>query len=288
MREGLSEKEIQNLLNAEKGFTGEKLFDLQLEQLPESEWLLMRDLLLQCNNTHFQIDNLLISRGKIYLLDVKNYEGEFYIEADQWFSFYGKEIKNPVQNLQRAESLLRQLLHSIGITHPIESYVVFINPEFTLFQAPRTLPIILPTQIPRFIKKLSKIASGFGPSETTLANKLCSLHITESPFTRVPPYKYEQLKKGHYCKVCHSYSLRKHNRKLVCKVCEFEETFEAAIMRAVKEFSELFPDRRITVGAIKEWCGLDVKKSSIQWVLKTKLKFVYRGGHSYYVFHDKT
>lgn len=247
----------------------------------------MRDLLLQCNNTHFQIDNLLISKGKIYLLDVKNYEGEFYIEADQWFSFYGKEIKNPVQNLQRAESLLRQLLHSIGITHPIESYVVFINPEFTLFQAPRTLPIILPTQIPRFIKKLSKIASGFGLSETNLANKLHSLHIAESPFSRVPPYKYEQLKKGHYCKVCHSYSLRKHNRKLVCKLCEFEETFEAAIMRAVKEFSELFPDRRITVGAIKEWCGSEVSIKTISDNLRKNLKLVKKGGHSYYILSDR-
>jgi hypothetical protein len=145
LRGGLSETEKQNYLNAEKGFEGEKRFDALLEQFLSSDWLILEDLLLQCNNTYFQIDTLLIFQGKIYVFDVKNYEGEYYIEADQWFSLSGTERKNPLQQLQRTVSLLRQLLQSFGIPLPIESYVVFVNPEFTLYLAPRNLSVILPT-----------------------------------------------------------------------------------------------------------------------------------------------
>ena len=40
------------------------------------------------------------------------------------------EITNPLLQLSRTESLLRQLLIKLNYTIPIESSVVFINPEF--------------------------------------------------------------------------------------------------------------------------------------------------------------
>lgn len=282
LRGGLSETEKQNYLNAEKGFEGEKRFDALLEQFLSSDWLILEDLLLQCNNTYFQIDTLLIFQGKIYVFDVKNYEGEYYIEADQWFSLYGTERKNPLQQLQRTVSLLRQLLQSFGIPLPIESYVVFINPEFTLYQAPRNLTFILPTQINRFIKRLCMITPSLRQDDLDLANKLHSLHITKSPFSRVPSYQFEQIKKGIYCNACHTFSLTLMGRKLVCHCCGSEETAESGIMRATREFTTLFPERRITVQAISEWCGTEINKRKIGWTLKKNLEIVYKGGHSFY------
>lgn len=287
LRAGLSEKEQQSYLNGEKGFEGEKRFDAMLEQLPSSVCLILSDLLFQWNNTYFQIDSLLVSNDKIYVFEIKNYEGDYYIEGDQWFSLSGNEINNPLQQLQRTESLLRQLLRSIRVTLPIESYVVFVNPEFTLFQAPRNLSVILPTQTNRFLQKLSKITPNLGQVHYDLVKKLSTLHITESPYTRVPSYQFQKLKKGIYCNKCHSFSLTLIERKLVCQCCRSEETVESGVMRAIKEYSELFPKRRITVQAINEWCGTGLTKRTIGWTMKKNLELVYKGGHSYYLLPDQ-
>ena len=75
-RGGLPDEEKHVYLNIEKGLQGELKFDRLLEESLSSEWLIIKDLLLQSKNGLFQIDTLLIANGKIYFFDVKNYEGE--------------------------------------------------------------------------------------------------------------------------------------------------------------------------------------------------------------------
>ena len=66
-RMNLSAKEKQHYLNLEKGYEGELIFEKWLKNLA-GEWLVLNDLLLEYNNTVFQIDTLLISQKTIYLL----------------------------------------------------------------------------------------------------------------------------------------------------------------------------------------------------------------------------
>ncbi|MRG88347.1 nuclease-related domain-containing protein [Salinibacillus xinjiangensis] len=74
----LSTKEKQHYLYLQKGYKGEKIFADRLESLP-CEKVIIHDLLLEHNHTVFQIDTLLFSQNKIYLFEVKNYEGDYYI-----------------------------------------------------------------------------------------------------------------------------------------------------------------------------------------------------------------
>ena len=48
------------------------------------------------------------------------------------------------------------------------------------------LPIILPTQLNYFINKINKTSSKLNESHSKLAEQLLSLHVTESPYTRIP------------------------------------------------------------------------------------------------------
>ncbi|MFC0414338.1 nuclease-related domain-containing protein [Cytobacillus solani] len=201
MRMDLSVEEVQYYGSLEKGFEGEIQFDAWLESLPESEnRLILNDLLLECNHTTFQIDSLLLVDETLYVFEVKNYEGDFYIDENgRWLTLSKKEIKNPLLQLERSESLLRQLLQNHGIKTHIEPYVIFINPNFQLYQAPLGQPIIFPTQLKRFSKKLPvKPANRKG---IQIAEKLLSIHLKESPFKRLPKYTYEQLKKGNHLSV---------------------------------------------------------------------------------------
>lgn len=123
----LPDQEKSYFLNLKKGFEGEVMFDLLTENL-QSECLVLNDLLLKNNKTTFQIDTLIIFSNKVYLYEVKNLEGDYYYESDKILKFPKIEITNPLYQLRRCETLLKQLIISLGYNLPIEGIVVFINP----------------------------------------------------------------------------------------------------------------------------------------------------------------
>lgn len=278
----LTEKEVSNYLSLEKGFIGEQKFDRWLEGLSEGT-LILSDLLLECNNTFFQIDTLIISQTTIYLIEIKNYEGDFMIEKDRWYTVAGAEIKNPLLQLERCEGLLRKLLHVAGYKTPIEAYLIFVNPEFHLYQAPLKSSIIFPTQLTRFIKKLNMIPSKVTIKNTNLAEKLISLHSNNYSFIRLPDYNFENIPKGITCQYCHSY-LNKHDTfTLVCNKCNKKETIIVAVLRSVEEFKILFPEKRVTIITIYDWCKIIDSKKTIKRILATNYKQIGHGRSSYYI-----
>lgn len=259
-RMNLLTEDKQNYLNLKKGYEGEGIFDLLTEKL-ECDCYILNDLRLKVNNSIFQIDTLIIFQKIIQAFEVKNYEGDFFYEEDKLFIKNRSEIKDPLLQLRRSESLLRQLFQSLGFSFQIEGSVVFINPEFTLYQAPLNAPIIFPTQLNRYLKRLSTTPSKLNGMHEKLADKLVSLHIDESPYEKLPTYDYSKMKKGLICKVCHSFFIYFLGNKCVCGQCYHVEDVESAVLRHVREFKLLFPEKKITTNGIFEWCeGIDSKK----------------------------
>ncbi|MEH7236244.1 nuclease-related domain-containing protein [Bacillus sp. JJ1562] len=282
-RKIVSEK-IENQVNTlEKGFIGETMFDQHLESL-SLDCLIINDLLLETNNTHYQIDSLLISQPKIHIFEVKNYEGDFVVNGDRWQSLSsGKEIKNPLLQLKRSESLFRQLIHKIGSNLTVEGHLVFINPKFQLYQATPNLPIIFPSQLSRFINNLNSQSSHLVENHHTLAKKLLSLHIEESPFSLLPKYCFDEMEKGILCAVCWSGFMGKGNQnKLTCPNCGSWEDKETAVIRSIKEFEHLFPDLKITVSTIFKWCKVIKSTKTIRKILSKKYNLIHSGRSSYY------
>jgi len=264
----LTNKEKFHLLNLEKGYEGEVNFDLRAEEIDE-ERLILNDLLFEVNNSYFQIDSLIISQQAIYLLDVKNYQGDFYLESDKLYSVSSKiEYKNPVDALKRSATLLRQLLKRMNQDILVEPFVIFLNPEFTLYHAPMDQPIIHPTQVDRFIKDFNNKQSKLNDRHKKLAQDLMSFHQNENPFVRLPDYHYDQLRKGICCLHCRSFMMIKNKHNLLCKACGRHEEFEQAILRNVEEFKVLFPQRKVTTQSIYEWCKVEFNKRTIRNVLK--------------------
>ena len=174
-RMGLTAEEHQKYLNLEKGFKGEVQFDLLTEKL-QSECLILNDLLLKVDNTKFQIDTTIIFQETIYPFEIKNYEGDFIFKPESLKKISGKEYRNPLDQLKRINFLLRQLLKNLGYNIPIEGFVVFINPEFTMYQAPLNEPIVYHSQLIRFLKKLDMLPSKLTNRHKNIADKLVSLH----------------------------------------------------------------------------------------------------------------
>ncbi|WLR53763.1 nuclease-related domain-containing protein [Mesobacillus subterraneus] len=264
----LAAKDKFHLSNLEKGYRGETEFDLLTENLSEERYII-DDLLLQVNNSYFQIDKVIISVGLIHLLDVKYHEGDYYLESEKLYHMKSnREFKNPVIQLKRSETLFRQLLQNLKLNYLVQAAVVFNNPEFTLYQAPKDLPIILPTQINRFLKELNETPSKLDENHKILAHKLLSLHHVKNPFTTLPPYDYDQLEKGMYCRACGSFNTSIKIRHLICGKCGNSASAEQSIVKQIEEFKVLFPDRKITTQSIYEWCNIEINKRRITRVLK--------------------
>jgi hypothetical protein len=278
----LAAKDKFNLANLEKGYRGEIEFDRVTENLSEERYII-DDLLLQVNNSYFQIDKVIISAGVIHLLDVKYHEGDYYLESDKLYSVKsGREFKNPVIQLKRSETLFRQLLQNLKLNYLVQASVVFNNPEFTLYQAPMDLPIILPTQINRFLRELNDTPSKMDESHRLLAQKLLSLHQDKNPYTNLPEYNYEQLEKGMYCKACGSFNTVIKNYDLVCGKCGKQERIDQAILRFIQEIKVLFPEIKITTQIIYEWCQAKISRKTITRVLKKNYVSTGRTCDTYY------
>ncbi|MFT9596347.1 nuclease-related domain-containing protein [Mesobacillus sp.] len=280
-RMDLLEKEKQYYSNLQKGFDGEVMFDGYLQRIVIQS-LILNDLLLEQNHSHFQIDSLMISQSLTYLFEVKNFEGEYYFDGDTFKKINGTEVKNPLLQLERNLSLLRQLFNYIGFKISIEPYLVFVNPDFTLYNAPLNRRIILPTNLNRFIHQLNNNKSALNNQHSRLSEQLLSSHLTKSPFTKVPKYEYSQLRKGLFCHSCGTVLEEYSGRVFMCNNCSVKENTKSALIRSVKEFNLLYPLEKLSTNIVYEWCGGVFPKKTIRQVMKENFIISGYGQWSYY------
>ncbi|MFL6554587.1 MAG: nuclease-related domain-containing protein [Bacillus sp. (in: firmicutes)] len=282
MRSNLSPKEKKYYFKLDKGYKGEIMFDLLTEKL-QSNMLVINDLCLEINDSVFQIDTLIITQNTIYPFEVKNYSGDYFYDLEGFHKISGNAITNPLDQIKRSKLLLRQLLQNLGYNIPIESSVIFINPEFTLYQAPLNQPIIYPTQINRFMNEFGRTPSKLNDKHKKLADGLISLHSNKSPYTtRLPTYEYRKLKKGVDCTKCDSFMVSGGEKILVCEKCGCIEANESAILRSVAELKFLFPEIKITTSLVYEWCSVIGSKKIIRRILMENFKAVGYGRWFYY------
>jgi hypothetical protein len=263
----------KRFLKQEKGYQGEVMFD-QLTAKLQNDLFIINDLCLEFNNSFFQIDTLIGSQDTIYPFEVKNFEGDYLYESDKLLTVAGQEVQNPLDQLKRSKTLLHQLLRSLGFQLRIVGNVVFINPAFTLYQAPLNVPFIFPTQLDYFMKKLDQNPSKLNNRQLKLGEKLISMHQIKSPYTRFPSYEYQQQKKGIICSICFSFMIPYGENKVFCGKCGSQESTDAAILRSVEELKLLFPDIKITTNLVSEWCRVIESKKKIRRILKENYKII--------------
>ncbi|WP_010678232.1 nuclease-related domain-containing protein [Bacillus timonensis] len=283
VRKRLEEKDENNYIYLEKGKFSEKLFDQYLLGLT-NEFLILNNLLLEVNNTLFQIDSLLITQKKIFIFEVKKHEVDFYIVKDRWYMLSGKEIKNPLIQVIRSESLFRQLLQELRFSVMLDLKLFLSTQNFFSMRLRLKVHLYFIRQLGRLLKNLDSYdAPRVSGGHMRLADKLVSLHITDNPYSRLPVYTYEELEKGIICQrgCFHLEDTNRHT--LVCNKCGFIEDKEAAILRSIEEFRFLFPEKRITVDVIYNWCQVIRSKRLIREISSKNFELVLFGRGSYYV-----
>ena len=285
-RMSLTQEQKTTFDNLSKGYLGEKKFSKILDQQLTSHHIALFDLLLEVNHNLFQIDCLLIYQKSMFLIEIKNYQGEFYIENERWYvCSTGTEIKNPLGQIEQSTYLLRKFLSSNGWTHQLNSHIVFINEEFTLYNAPRNPSIILPTQINIFMKKLNQTPSIIG-SQQKLTHQFLTSHLKHSPYEHLPEFDFTELNKGVFCKNCRIKMGEGQLRKMICFHCGYSESMDSALLRNVIEFNLLFPNEKITTSKIHHWSELPRTSRTIRRIMKKYLVYKQNYRHSYFTFEN--
>lgn len=266
-RSELSRDEYYDYLAYKKGYEGEKNYIALLEQF-ERGTILVSDLLLKINKTIVQIDSLLITHDTVYLYEVKNYQGEYYLEEDILTKLSsGQEITNPAIQLNRMTSLFRQLIKRLGYSFKVKSFVVFINGNFTLYH-PKPVPdYLLRSTLNNHFSNIKKSTKDLSAQHQTLAKELRSLQEKETYHDELPKYTYHDLKKGLLCFKCHSDVNKLSGRMIICRKCGYKETSIVSVERHVEEYKRLFPTRKIKTSILYEWCGGIPVKYTIRTVL---------------------
>jgi hypothetical protein len=282
-RMDLQPSDTWHYLNMKKGYEGELMFDSLTASL-DQKFYIINDLQLETNNTSFQIDSVIITKESVIPVEIKNYEGNYFYENDNFYLCSNqKPITNPLHQLNRCETLLLPILQRNGFHLPIEGYLSFINPEFFLYQAPQNKKIIFRPQLSHFLNELNTRPANLTEMHRKLADFLLNAHIPESKNTQLPVYNYDQLRKGTNCGLCQSFSITIVERKLICKNCGNEEELQAAVVRSIEELILLFPDKKITANLVYDWCRLDGHKRKIRRILPKEFTIIGHGPHSYYV-----
>lgn len=268
----LSTNHKNDLEIIEKGYEGEVYYDGQIEDELTCDALVMCDLLLKFN-TVFQIDTITITSSTLYLYEIKHFKSRYKYENDMFLTLNNVERLNPILQLNKLESLIRQMLQYWNIQIKVEAKLVFTHPEFYLYKDEPNNTIIYYTHIKEHLKSVNRNKKSLNKTHYTLAQKLMDLLQEEVPYQKkLPEYSYEELRKGIRCTTCRSFDLNIKERTTVCKTCQKRTPTDQVVLGAITEYKLLFPDEKVTTSKIYDWCNKEVYILKIRKILKDNYK----------------
>lgn len=258
-----SEYYLQSLL---KGYDGEKDWASHLNELPDDIPILY-DLLFEVSQSTIQIDALCILQHKLILFEIKNFQGNFSADDEKWYSPSNKEIKNPLNQIKRAEPLLHQFLKKHQLHIPFDYYLIFVHPTFVLYGATHHEHVIFPGQIPEFMDNLKQQTFAPQRMHTKIIDTFLSHHKSDLHLLHKPVYHYDQMTKGLFCGQCGGKMKRKHKRTFSCMQCHHSATVNDIVLSNIKDYMTLFPERKVTTANIYDWIGGEVSPNAIIKIL---------------------
>jgi hypothetical protein len=228
------------------GYNGEKTINYHLKFIPEEKYHIFHDLRLQINNTHFQIDVLLLSSKLILIIEGKNHSGTLLFEKNQMIQVINgnREVyENPISQASRHRILLKYLFGNERLPNiPIEYYVVVCRASTEIIISPDYSEaeerVLKANDLLTKIEKLEKNYTKECLKPKTIQN-ICELLIKKHT-----PKRYDILKMfgiaatniitGVHCPNCSSIPMNFRRKTWICPECQFRS--KDAHIKAVNDY----------------------------------------------------
>lgn len=143
-----------------EGVIGERVISRILSFLqndPNDEYLIYND--VKFPNYRGNIDHIVIGRNKIFVIETKNYTGEYIVRGDKWYQIRNGEereiYRNPGNQIKHAIVKFKEFLEEKGIGKRIwiEAIVVMVNGNAKVEKEPDGYTVLEPSELVKYIKE---------------------------------------------------------------------------------------------------------------------------------------
>ncbi len=222
----------KKLYRKRAGYKGERTLDYFLEQIDHSEMLILHDLRIPVNSTHFQIDTLILTPYFLLIIDSKNYAGTliFLPEFNQLIRVQDdieEVFPDPILQTKIQASQLKAFLKKFHITSPsIENLVAISNGQAIIknptndrevsYRVFRSANVAF--KIPPFYQKHTQFLLSKNDMKK-IARLLIKAHESLVPDPKSMNLPFDKLITGVQCPACETFGMVYHQGKWTCKSC---------------------------------------------------------------------
>lgn len=237
----------KKLYRKRAGYKGEKTLDYFLAQIDHSEMLILHDLRIPINSTHFQIDTLLITTNFLLIIDSKNYAGTliFLPEFNQLIRILNdieEVFPDPILQTKIQASQLKTFLEKHHLPpSPIE-YLVAISNTQALIKNPTNDKEVsyrvfrssnVAFKLPPFYQKHTQSRLSKNDMKK-IARHLVKAHVPLVPDPKSMNLPFDNMVKGVQCPACEGFGMDYHQGKWTCISCGHKTAY--AHIQALRDY----------------------------------------------------
>lgn len=282
MRTELLEDEQVKFNAARRGYEGEVLYDLILDDVGHSKFYVYRDVYLKVENSITQYDSLIINDDGIIVNEIKNFKGQCRIENEQWHSGNFSIPDDPFSQLNRAVGKLKRVSNSSRGGFNVSGKLIFPNENFTLNVDNQDAwrKIILRSGLRDYFRSFQNGRIG---RRAEYIVKLIGNLIVENPYFK-GGVDFTRLKLGLYCGQCAGFDFSKTRFHLTCNHCSSSESNESHLLRAVSDYKFLFYNQPMTRNSFLKFIDYRIHSKTVSRFLVKYCHIDYKGTKTTYEF----
>lgn len=261
-------KSYQRLLS---GFQGEMAFDQFYDHFLGNEVSHLDDVTLGYRGDVLQMDKIFKHKNIIFLVDIKNYQGN-YVYENNALKIGGTTFTNDiVEQARRARRIFTRLFEDYHLSLEVKNVIIFINERGKINLCDELPEIILNyEEIPSWLMSLrgytqvtqnmnwQKLIKNYQiPHYGT--NRICTIE------------RLKRLKKGIHCAKCGNFSLTSKRYVLQC-VCGYVETKKIAYLRTICEYGLIMHHLPLKRSELAKFFG---KGYSIDYIKNTLIEYFF-------------
>jgi hypothetical protein len=222
----------KKLYRKRAGYKGEKTLDYFLAQIDHSEMLILHDLRIPINGTHYQIDTLIITPFYLLIIDSKNYAGTliFLPEFNQLIRIHNdieEVFSDPILQTKIQASQSKAFLGKHHIYLPPIEYLVAISNSQAFIKNPTNDQEVryrvfrssnIAFKIPPFYQKHTKSILSKNDIKK-ISRHLIKAHEPLIPDPKSMNLPFDKMVQGVQCPACEVFGMDYHQGKWTCKNC---------------------------------------------------------------------
>lgn len=275
------------LKRLEAGELGENILLNYLENYGEEDWIVIQNIWLN-NGGPFEGDLILLTNCACYLFEVKNYSSHLIYENG--VTKINNQIisGNPINQARRNTINLQDICKMYSDKVEVYGALILIGEDnyAEIKSEISDIDIIQRNQIKYYIQKIAEKEKIY--NKQPINKKRLLNHLEKFEMDRY--YKPEQiekdviegLRKGINCLNCNSFNIDIRRKRVRC-LCGFSEEREMAIFRTICEYGVLSFNENLQTGALTDFFGNQISKTSIHNVLKKYFEEVRSGRYTYFI-----